>query len=479
MTGTAREATWASSARVTLASQWARLVLQVVGFVVLSRLLPPSDFGLIAMVVVVANLAGLVADFGLSLAGLQADELTNGQKNNLFWLNTAAGAVGAVLIVAGSPALVLFYDEPRLWGIGCVIAGSLLIGGIGVQFRVEINRARRFFALAVQDVVAACAGLVTAVVGALLGWGYWALVLLTVVPVVLTTALAVATAGWRPGRYARAEPIAGLLRFGSHNLLLQLANMLSRSVDVMAVGRAQGATELGLYSRATQLIAMAFQQLVTPLTRVVLPRLVELRKDRERFDAQLVRLQGMISTVLPLLISLLAAVSTPLVVVFLGPPWEKTGEILLVLCTGALMQAVAYIFYWAYLADGRSGVLLLSELPGRAVMIIGAIVAAPAGVTAVAWVMTAGQAVMLVTGTVFAQRLGLPGLRLLRAAVVPVLVCGLAFGASVGAQALISQSTSFTRLLVGAVAWAVPVGAFALVPPVRRHIAAMIGTLRR
>lgn len=479
MTGRAHKTSWAGHARVTLMSQWVRLLVQVVGFVVLSRLLPPSDFGLVAMVAVVVNIAGLLADFGLSLAGLQADELTPGQKTNLFWLNVLTGCVGAALVAASAPVLVAFYGEPRLLGIGCVVAASLLIGGVGVQFRVELNRNGRFVALALQDVLAAAGGLGVATVAAWLGWGYWSLVILNIAPILLTTALAMSTAGWRPGRYDRRASVGGLVRFGSHNLLLQLANLLSRSTDVMALGRAQGAAELGLYSRATQLIALAFQQLVTPLTRVVLPRLVELKQDRARFDDQLIRLQTLICSALPAIVSLLASVSTPLVVAFLGARWAFTGEILQILCVGALMQAVAYIFYWAYLADGRSGMLLASELPGRVVMIVGAIVAAPFGAMAVAWVMTLGQAVMLVSSTLIAQRVGLPGLRLLRASLMPVLLYLLAFGVSSVAQRVLDLPSSWLQLVVGGAAWLLPLAAVAAVPSVRRHAIAMIGMLRR
>ncbi len=37
----------AAGARVTLASQWVRLTIQLAGFVVLSRLLTPADFGIV------------------------------------------------------------------------------------------------------------------------------------------------------------------------------------------------------------------------------------------------------------------------------------------------------------------------------------------------------------------------------------------------------------------------------------------------
>ena len=76
-----------SSARVTVFSQWIRFAAQIVGFIALSRLLTPADFGIVAMVAPIVTVALLFADLGFGLAAVQAPTLTAGQKSTLFYIN--------------------------------------------------------------------------------------------------------------------------------------------------------------------------------------------------------------------------------------------------------------------------------------------------------------------------------------------------------------------------------------------------------
>ena len=83
----ARTATRGAS--VTLVAQAVKLVFQVVSIVVLARLLTPSDYGLVAIVLVVVGFGELFRDFGLSTAAIQAKSLSVVQRDNLFWLNNS------------------------------------------------------------------------------------------------------------------------------------------------------------------------------------------------------------------------------------------------------------------------------------------------------------------------------------------------------------------------------------------------------
>ena len=86
----------ARGALLTVGAQIAKIGVQVLGVVVLARLLTPRDYGLVAMVLAVIGVAEVFRDFGLSSAAVQAVTLTPGQRSNLFWVNTAVGAVLAL-----------------------------------------------------------------------------------------------------------------------------------------------------------------------------------------------------------------------------------------------------------------------------------------------------------------------------------------------------------------------------------------------
>ena len=115
------------NALLLLGGQWGRYILQLLALVVFARMLSPEDFGLVAMVTGVVGIAYVIGDFGLSLAALQAAELTAHQRTNLFWCNSGIGlAVAAAICVASGP-LAAFYGDSRVAPVTVALASVFLI----------------------------------------------------------------------------------------------------------------------------------------------------------------------------------------------------------------------------------------------------------------------------------------------------------------------------------------------------------------
>src|SRR5690606_37178292 len=148
----------ARGASTVMFGQVARIGLQLASVVVLARLLTPSDYGLFAIVLAVAGLGEILRDFGLSSAAVQAASLTDRQRDQLFWVNSAIGA-GLGLVVAGSSPLfarLLGHDE--LIGMLAVMSVTFVLNGMAAQYRADLNRRMRFAALVVGEVAAQVLG---------------------------------------------------------------------------------------------------------------------------------------------------------------------------------------------------------------------------------------------------------------------------------------------------------------------------------
>src|SRR5512140_2693430 len=86
---------------VLLGAQAVRVLAQMGTLVVLARLLPPSAFGLLAMVAAIGGVLDLLKEFGLSAATIQKQDISHAQISALFWVNAGVGvALGAVLFLA-------------------------------------------------------------------------------------------------------------------------------------------------------------------------------------------------------------------------------------------------------------------------------------------------------------------------------------------------------------------------------------------
>ncbi|MEO6826040.1 MAG: oligosaccharide flippase family protein, partial [Microbacteriaceae bacterium] len=72
---------------VTVGGLWSQTVLQAVSTIVLARLLPPSDFGLLAMVTAITGVADLVRDFGMTGSIIQAKTMSDEVWRGVLWFS--------------------------------------------------------------------------------------------------------------------------------------------------------------------------------------------------------------------------------------------------------------------------------------------------------------------------------------------------------------------------------------------------------
>jgi PST family polysaccharide transporter len=384
----------AKGALITISGQVVRLVIQILGIVLLARLLSPSDFGLLAMVIAIIGVGEVVRDFGLSSAAVQATSLSKEQRDNLFWINAGIGLGFASVVVLVSGLIADFYSDSRLQPIALVLSTTFIFNGLSTQFRAHLNRQMKFGSLAFVETASAAIGLAVGVAAAFQGAGYWALVLQQAIGPVVGLVAVVALARWWPGPPHRHSEMTKLLRFGSNLVGVQLLNYASRNIDSIVVGVAFGPSALGFYDRAFQLLMLPLNQMQAPATKVALPTLAKLQTDPTRFASFLTRGQLALMHVIVVAFAFSAAQASPLILLVLGSQWLQSVPIFQVLAVAGVAQAASYATYWAFLSLGLTGSNLRLELVSRPLVIALIFVGSFWGVLGVAAGFALGQLIL-------------------------------------------------------------------------------------
>jgi O-antigen/teichoic acid export membrane protein len=389
----------AQGVRWTTTGMLVMTALQFVQVATLARILPKTDFGLMAMMTVVLAFAAAYADMGLTNAIVHRQDTTRDQLSSLYWLNVAAGACVFAVIVAITPLVAAFYREPRLKGLLPIAAVIFLITPFGQQFQALLQKRLRFRLIATIDMTAAVIGATTAVVCALSGLGVLSLI---GGQLAMTGARAagLCSFGWRserPRLHFRWSDTRGYVKFGLYQMGERSVNQLSANLDYLIIGRILGPAVLGPYAIAYQLSVMPMLKINPVLTRVAFPIFALRQGDRRALTYGYERVVGLlVFGVFPLLVGLV--VLAPLVVpVVFGPGWTASIPLVQVLGLMALFKTLSNPSGSVFLAIGKASLGFWLNIGVGVSALCGFSVAAYfGGVLAVAWTWVGIAGVMYV-----------------------------------------------------------------------------------
>lgn len=470
----------ARSARHLSTGQIARFALHACGLLILSRLLPPEDFGYVAIATTILAVTETVRDLGLSAAAIRAPELSTGQRDVLFWINTGIGAVIAALLLVSSGWLGGIFDEPALVGVVQAIAVVPLINGATTQYRAGLQRSMHFRAVATIDVLAAVSGLATAIVLALTGAGYWALVAQAVVIPVVTMLGSIAVGRWAPGLPRRAPGTGALLAFGMHVSASQVLIQVGNSIDTLAVGWTSSASAVGYYNRAYQLAVLPMSQIRAPATMVATSVLSKLQGERGRLASFVETGQtALLLVTLPITATMIAA-PHQVVAVILGPQWTTAAPVVAVLSVAAAMQGFAVVANWIFVSTGNGRSLSAYSLVSLLLKVGGVLSLAWAGPLGVAAGLTAALVLAAPIALIWATRsAGMRVAPLFLNALTQMTVAAVASCAAWLATLLVPDWPAIVGLLLAVAAVVAVYAAAALIPAIRAEYAGVIAVARR
>jgi O-antigen/teichoic acid export membrane protein len=360
-------------------------VIRLASTFLLARLLSPTDFGLVAMVISVTAIAERFSELGLSTATIQCRELTHQQVTNLFWINVAAGCLLSLVICGLAPGIAKFYENPGLLPLTLTISTTFIWGGLTVQHQALLSRQLKQAQLGTVRLGASFLSLLLTIVLAVNHFGVWSLAWREVARAFFVAAGMWLFCRWLPGLPRRNAGSGALLRYGSHLTLNGLVNACLAQLDRLLIGRFFGAGPLGLYRQAQQLLVAPIEQLQAPVYSVASPGLSMLQGDPGRYRRYFQRIALVISLPTMPLGMYVAMYAEEITHVVLGPKWiastaflrifglvtclkpvlDSSGVVMLtfglskrLLLLAVICNAVSAIFMFAGIPWGAAGIAL-------------------------------------------------------------------------------------------------------------------------
>lgn len=405
------------------------LVTQFVGAAILARILGPAAFGTIALATVVTAFAAIFNDMGIGSALVQRPKLDEAMLSAAFWLNLLVGFVLTAAICALAPIISSFFDAESLTAVLQLSSLTLLLSVTLVQ-RSLLQRQMKFGAVMGLDFLFGFVSVISSVLLAVAGVGVFAVPIGAIIATVVSGIVAVALCPWFP-RHAPTRTAFGVLWNYSASLLsFNVINYIGKNIDNLLVGKFLGATPLGLYSRAYNLMQLPVVNLTRILGTVMFPALSTLQKEPVRFRRGWL-LGTKTAVVLGTWTAIVTAVSaTPLVQVVYGSEWIPMAGALAILMAAVPAYILASNASPVFLALGETGLQFKLGLVTVTLRIASIVIGLQFGYVGVAWGLLVSSYLNIAVTTVPAMKLaGIPLLQALSElkglmAAALVAVCG-------------------------------------------------------
>ncbi len=335
-------------------SQTASQIVGFISIIFLARLLLPEDFGLISMTNVITTLAYIFSGLGLGTTIIQRKYVDNLYISTAFWATLITGIFIFLFLVIISPIASSFFKEPRLKKIIIYSGFAFIFASCSAVHRAILRKKLNFKVISLIDLTSSIFSSILAVILAFLGFGVWSLVARGIAYEAIKVPFFWKYSKWKPSFAFHKESFKDLFGFSSYVLGSNFINYFDRNADNIIIGRFLGATLLGFYSLAYNIMLKPLQFISYAINNALYPALSKIQDNKELSKETYLKTIKMITYITFPMMGGLFVIAPEAIKVIYGPKWTPSIPILQILCFIGALQSIAATLGSIYLSQGRS-----------------------------------------------------------------------------------------------------------------------------
>ena len=363
-----------------------RILAQGVSFVlsiILARILMPSEYGIIAMVMVFINIANVFTSTGFGESLVQkknADEL---DFSTVFYCTFGMSVVIYVILFTCAPYIAKFYHTKEIVLVLRILSLKIIMSSIATVQHAYVQKQmmfkKFFFSTLGGTIISGVLGIMLAYAGA----GVWALVVQYLINTIIDIIVLFITVPWHPKFLFSLKRAKSLMNFGWKLVLANLINAVYNELRSLIIGRSYSSAALAYYNKGNQIPALVITNIDTAIGTVVFPAMSE-TEEKERLKAIGRRAMKTTSYIILPIMTGLIIVSRPLILLLLTEKWENSIIFMQILCLYWMTQPIQTTNWQIIKAVGRSDLCLKLEFLKKSIGIIMILVSMQFGAIAIA-----------------------------------------------------------------------------------------------
>jgi len=328
-------------------------VIRLGRIMVLTRLLVPEDFGVIAITTMVVVMMETLTDAGVRVYLIQSKEGNNPSYLNGAWWFQAIRGIGLFSVsFLVAPFFSFYYQNPTLTDLLRVSFISIIFNGLVSPHVHILEREFKFGKWTMLEQLSAVIGTFITVVLAYYIRSVWAIVFGTVVERFIYCLFSHILYPFSPKLEIDRKSLSDLFKFSKGILGLSVLNLISRQADIFILGKIVTPAILGCYFLAMQLtdqVSSVFSSVINP---VLLPSFAKMKENKPILKESLLSVNNSIATIFIPITVFMAANSNEIISLFYGSQYKTGGLALSILSITVFVRVQTSVLSQAYFGLG-------------------------------------------------------------------------------------------------------------------------------
>lgn len=322
--------------------------------IIITRLLAPEVFGLIAIVIAVGEAIEALSEMGVKYAIVQNPRAhSTSYLNGAWWLSMVRALLLVIIGYIAAPYLAALYDDPSLTPLLRFSVLTFFLRGVASP---NLHIAMKDFSFARWVLVSNGGGLIGISLTVLLAFllrNVWALVLGLAFEAFFRTFLSFIFCPFKPSLRLDKEELRRLVAYTRGFVGLPILALVFSKTDIFVLGKLATKSELGLYSMASGLAYAVSGILGQVMTQIAMPFFSAIQSEKERVNAALSKMLSIVVAASTPLIMLCIFFGIDILVVTYGPAYGQVAIPFAVLFTSSAIQIAMIPLASLFFAIGR------------------------------------------------------------------------------------------------------------------------------
>lgn len=384
-----------------LFSQGLNLIVQII----LARILLPSDFGSLAIIIAVTNFATIFVQSGLATALIQKKDLDDGDVSTMLTGSLLIALLLFIILFLLAPWISLRYNMPQLnWPLR-VLSLTLFLSAINSVQTAILTREMVFKTIFIRTMCAVPVAGTVGIVMALSGFGLWALVAHNLVNTLVLVLVMAIGCKYKFRLGFSVVKAKELYSFSLKILATSLVSGFGDTLRALVIGKKYSTEDLSYYDKAITYSGYVTLIANATIQGVMLPTFSKKQDDLyglKRMMRKSSRLTAFI--MFPVLLWVIVC-AHPIVILLLTSKWAPCIPFLMVFCLMRIPGCIATLDKQAFYAVGRSDIGFYYEIVLLVVNVGLLFITVPIGIGAIAVGVTLVEFLGTIVIFVFAKEI--------------------------------------------------------------------------